>query len=99
MKKALVIIKYRRAATYFRNLLDQRSAATRMVRWYRLSRDRKRFVSMRKAEKVVKVWHKHNTGNLFITMLITFFCLFRSSGWVDEATSLHQDRTNHRYES
>lgn len=55
MKKALVIIKYRRAAMYFRNLLDRRHAATSMVRWYRLSRDRNRFVSMRKAEKAVKV--------------------------------------------
>lgn len=55
LQKSLVIIKYRRAAMYFQKLLEERRAATSMVRWYRLSRDRKRFVSMRKAEKVVKV--------------------------------------------
>lgn len=57
-----MIIKYRRAALYFRNLLDRRNAATRIVRWYRLSRDRTRFVSMRKAEKAVKVTTTSNSA-------------------------------------
>ncbi|CAB1106500.1 unnamed protein product [Ectocarpus sp. CCAP 1310/34] len=54
LKSSVKVMKYLRAAAYFRNLLQERRAATSMVRWYRLSRDRKRFVSMKDAEKVVK---------------------------------------------
>ncbi|CAN0160389.1 unnamed protein product, partial [Ectocarpus sp. 6 AP-2014] len=54
LKSSVKVMKYLRAAAYFRNLLEERRAATSMAQWYRLSRDRKRFVSMRDAEKVVK---------------------------------------------
>lgn len=50
-----MILKYRRAAAYFRDLLQRRRAATSIARWYRLKRDRNQFTSMKKAEKVVKV--------------------------------------------
>lgn len=50
------ILRYFRAAEYFRKVLLQRRMSSKLVRWYRGARDRRRFVKMKAAAIVLQVW-------------------------------------------